>query len=179
MVGEIADDDPTAIMAEYTSGGDKLHMTYSFDLLTERFGAAYIRQVVEALETRLGDGWPCWSLGNHDFMRVLTRWGGTNPPEGLAQVLMALLLSLRGSACIYQGEELGLTQAEIPENGCGILWHRLLAGIQGSRRLPDPDALADWSAARRVFQHGALATDSRRAPPPSGRYPGRSTGLDP
>lgn len=127
MVGEIADDDPTAIMAEYTSGGDKLHMTYSFDLLTERFGAAYIRQVVEALETRLGDGWPCWSLGNHDFMRVLTRWGGTNPPEGLAQVLMALLLSLRGSACIYQGEELGLTQAEIPRE-----------------RLRDPYGIAFW-----------------------------------
>jgi alpha-glucosidase len=69
---------------------------------------------VEALEDRIGDGWPCWSFSNHDVTRVLSRWGGANPPEALAKVLMALLLSLRGSICIYEGDELGLTEANIP-----------------------------------------------------------------
>jgi alpha-glucosidase len=113
-VGEIGSDDPFGTIAEYTSGGDKLHMAYLFNLLTREFSAKHIRASVEALEDRIGDGWPCWSFSNHDVMRVLTRWGGDNPPEALAKVLMALLLSLRGSVCIYQGDELGLTEANIP-----------------------------------------------------------------
>jgi alpha-glucosidase len=89
-------------------------MAYLFNLLTREFSAKHIRDTMEALEDRIGDGWPCWSFSNHDVMRVLTRWGGDNPPEALAKVLMALLLSLRGSVCIYQGDELGLTEANIP-----------------------------------------------------------------
>ncbi len=113
-VGEIGSDDPFGTITEYTSGGDKLHMAYLFNLLTREFSARHIRATMEALEDRIGDGWPCWSFSNHDVMRVLTRWGGDNPPDGLAKVLTALLLSLRGSVCIYQGDELGLTEANIP-----------------------------------------------------------------
>ncbi|MGA7216252.1 MAG: alpha-glucosidase family protein [Terrimicrobiaceae bacterium] len=113
-VGEIGSDDPFGTIAEYTSGGDKLHMAYLFNLLTTEFSARHIRATVESLEARIGDGWPCWSFSNHDVTRVLTRWGGVNPPEALARLLMALLLSLRGSMCIYQGDELGLTEADIP-----------------------------------------------------------------
>jgi alpha-glucosidase len=114
IVGEIGSDDPFATIAEYTSGTDRLHMAYLFNLLTTEFSAEHIRNTVEELEARIGDGWPCWSFSNHDVMRVLTRWGGANPPETLAKVLIALLLSLRGSVCIYEGEELGLTEADIP-----------------------------------------------------------------
>ncbi|MFM0248483.1 alpha-glucosidase family protein [Paraburkholderia sediminicola] len=113
MMGEIADDDPFGVMADYTRGTDRLHKAYTFSLLNRNFSAAYIRHTVEALETRIGTGWPCWSIGNHDITRVMTRWGGPNPPAALAKVLMALLLSLRGSVCIYQGEELGLGEADI------------------------------------------------------------------
>ena len=48
------------------------------------------------------------------MVRVLSRWGGADPPQALARVLVALLGSLRGSVCIYEGEELGLTEADIP-----------------------------------------------------------------
>ncbi len=114
MVGEIGSDDPFATIAEYTSGNNKLQMAYLFNLLTAEFSTKHIRDVVEELEARIGDGWPCWSFSNHDVMRVMTRWGGANPPQDLAKVLLALLLSMRGSICIYQGEELGLTEADIP-----------------------------------------------------------------
>ncbi len=114
MVGEIGSDDPFATIAAYTSGNNKLQMAYLFNLLTAEFSTKHIRDVVEELETRIGDGWPCWSFSNHDVMRVMTRWGGANPPPDLAKVLLALLLSMRGSICIYQGEELGLTEADIP-----------------------------------------------------------------
>jgi alpha-glucosidase len=61
----------------------------------------------------VGTGWPCWAITNHDIPRVATRWGGANPPMGLLRVAAALQLSLRGTACIYQGDELGLPEAEV------------------------------------------------------------------
>ncbi len=110
-VGEIGDDNSLQTMADYTSNGDKLHMAYSFDLLTEQHSAGFIRHTVETIENKLKDGWPCWAVGNHDVARVASRWD-TRSPEQIKQY-MVLLLSLRGSACIYQGEELGLGEAEL------------------------------------------------------------------
>jgi alpha-glucosidase len=136
-VGEIASDDPFGTIAEYTSGGDKLHMAYLFNLLTHEFSAKHIRATVEGLEGRIGNGWPCWSFSNHDVMRVLTRWGGANPPDALAKVLMALLLSLRGSVCIYEGDELALTEANIPfeklQDPYGIAFWPEFKGRDGCR----------------------------------------------
>ncbi|TCO75990.1 alpha-glucosidase [Plasticicumulans lactativorans] len=112
-VGEIGADDAIGTMCEYTSGGDKLHMAYSFMLLGQTGTATFVRKVIDDTEARIGDGWPCWSLGNHDCMRVLSRWAGGDAPAR-ARMLAAMLLSLRGSVCVYQGEELGLTEADIP-----------------------------------------------------------------
>src|SRR5574337_1085725 len=72
-LGEIASEDSLATMAEYTSG-HRLHMGYSFELLTDDFSAAYIRDTVRALETKMTEGWPCWAISNHDVERVLSRW---------------------------------------------------------------------------------------------------------
>ncbi|MDX5336656.1 MAG: alpha-glucosidase family protein [Marinobacter sp.] len=110
-VGEIGDDDSLQTMADYTSGGDKLHMAYSFDLLTEQHGADFFRKTVDTIEQKLTDGWPCWAIGNHDVARVATRWQTRS--EQQLKAYMAMLLTLRGSVCIYQGEELGLTEAEL------------------------------------------------------------------
>ena len=49
-------------------------MAYSFDLLTEQKGAAFIQSTIEKHQDKLLDGWPCWSTGNHDVARVMTRW---------------------------------------------------------------------------------------------------------
>ena len=113
MVGEIGDDDGLARVAEYTSGGDKLHMAYCFDLLGEPHDAPYLHRVFTRFNEVVGSGWPCWAITNHDIPRVATRWGGANPPMGLIKLAAALQLSLRGTACIYQGDELGLPEADI------------------------------------------------------------------
>lgn len=111
-VGEISDDQPLKTMAEYTSGGDKLHMAYTFDLLDQQFSADYVRKVIQQIESTIGDGWPCWAMSNHDVVRHNTRWRSGMGPD-FAKMTLALLFSMRGSACLYQGDELGLPQAEV------------------------------------------------------------------
>jgi len=128
-VGEVGDEGALATMAEYTADGDKLHMAYGFSLFTEEFSAGRIRSVVQEYEKRIrkGGGWGCWSLSNHDNVRVVTRWGKGVDDAGLAKLLVAVLGSLRGSFCIYQGEELGLPEGEVPYD-----------------RLIDPYGIAFW-----------------------------------
>lgn len=113
MLGEISSEDSLATMAEYVTP-QRLHMGYSFELLTDDFSAAYIRATVETLEARLAEGWPCWAISNHDVQRALTRWGGAQAGDAVARQLLALVCSLRGSVCLYQGEELGLAEAAVP-----------------------------------------------------------------
>jgi alpha-glucosidase len=112
-LGEISSEDSLATTAEYVNGR-RLHMGYSFELLTDEFSAAYIRGTIENLETQMVDGWPCWAISNHDVERAITRWGGAGATQAFAKQLVALVCSLRGSVCLYQGEELGLGEADVP-----------------------------------------------------------------
>ena len=117
-VGEVGDERALALMAEYTSvrGTPRLHMAYSFNLLTAENTVAHVRGQVEELETYLDPegGWGCWSLNNHDVPRVITRWGLPDDEPQAAKLVMAMAGALRGSLCIYQGEELGLPEADVP-----------------------------------------------------------------
>jgi len=116
LIGEVGETGPRAIevMSEYTRGQDRLHMAYSFEMLSGSYTRRHFQNGVEAFFRGAPDGWPCWSLSNHDVTRHVTRWGASaRDPDALARQCAALLLSLRGSACIYQGEELGLPEAEL------------------------------------------------------------------
>lgn len=136
-LGEVSSEDSLATMAEYTQGDDRLHMAYSFELLTDDFSAAYIRQTVEELEASIGDGWPCWAIGNHDVKRVASRWGKASVNPTMVKMLNAMLFSLRGSVCSYQGEELGLTEASIEydqlQDPFGIAFWPMFKGRDGCR----------------------------------------------
>lgn len=112
-LGEISSEDSLATMGEYVND-KRLHMGYSFELLTNDFTAAYIRTTAEDLEAKMADGWPCWAISNHDVQRAVTRWGGAGATDAFAKQLVALVCSLRGSVCLYQGEELGLDEADVP-----------------------------------------------------------------
>ena len=113
MVGEIGDDDGLACMVKYTQGGDKLHMAYCFDLMSPDRSAAYFHSVLTRFESIVGDGWPCWAVSNHDVPRMASRWWGANATPAQLQLSAAFQLSLRGTACLYQGEELGLPEADV------------------------------------------------------------------
>ncbi len=110
-IGEVGDENAPPLMALYTEAGKRLHMAYSFALLTADGSAEHIRREVERLELEIQrtGGWGCWALSNHDVPRIASRWAPAK-----AETLLALLLSLRGSVCLYQGEELGLPEAEVP-----------------------------------------------------------------
>ncbi|MBC3907112.1 alpha-amylase family glycosyl hydrolase [Undibacterium umbellatum] len=112
-IGEVGADDSLAVMADYTADGNKLQMAYSFNLLTATYSAAYIRQQVEEYEARVKGGWVSWSVGNHDSVRVMTRWGGTAATPEFAKMLLAMQMALKGTPCLYQGDELALTEADI------------------------------------------------------------------
>jgi len=175
-LGEISSEDSLATMAEYTSG-HRLHMGYSFELLTDDFSAAHIRGTVQQLELKMTQGWPCWAISNHDVERVLTRWGRGRPSTQLANLLTAMVCSLRGSVCVYQGEELGLTEAELPyeslQDPYGIAFWPQFKGRDGCRT-PMPwndDAHAGFSRGTPWLpvpdEHRALAVAQQEAAPHS------------
>ena len=178
MVGEIGDDDSLARIAEYTQGGDKLHMAYSFDLFAANHSATFLHGLLEKFMATVGDGWPCWALSNHDVVRVATRWGGAEPDARLLRLAAAFQMSLRGSPCIYQGDELGLTEVDIPFEQLldpygKAMWPEF-KGRDGCRT-PMPweaqQTQGGFSPAQPWLplppQHLALAADAQRADPHS------------
>ncbi len=129
LLGEIGDDEATKLAAEYTAGTDRLHTTYSFALMhgrSKELTSTLIRDSIEEQLKYAPDGWPSWAFSNHDVVRSLTRFGGKNAPPELAKMLLALLGCLRGSAFLYQGEELGLTEAQIPYEKIQDPWGKAL-----------------------------------------------------
>jgi alpha-glucosidase len=115
-------------------------MAYSFSLLTRDGSPAHVRSEVERLEKAMTatGGWGCWALSNHDVARVASRWsadGRADPRQ--ARLLLAMLTSLRGSVCLYQGEELGLPEADVPyerlQDPYGITFWPEFKGRDGCR----------------------------------------------
>ncbi|WP_417457668.1 alpha-glucosidase [Kordiimonas sp.] len=114
-------------MAAYTKGNQLLHTAYSFIFLEEEeLTVPGIRGAIEDWD-QAADSWPSWTFSNHDRKRVVSRWKRSRPAEAFAKAMNALLLSLKGTIFIYQGEELGLPQADVPYD-----------------RLVDPEAIKNW-----------------------------------
>ena len=115
-LAEVGDDSARTmqLMADYAGSGDKVHMCYGFDFLGPNCTPLHFKTIIEKFETGAGGAWPCWAFSNHDCIRQVSRWmrPGENPAK-VAKFAAALLLSLRGSLCLYQGEELGLTEADL------------------------------------------------------------------
>ncbi|MGC1308902.1 MAG: alpha-glucosidase family protein [Phormidesmis sp.] len=113
-LGELTAKRAIEMTPDYTAKDKRLHMVYTFSLLTQALSAAHFKRTIRAVEENLGDGWICWAFSNHDVVRAVSRWRQDRVSiEQQAKFLLALLLSLRGSICLYQGEELGLPEVDI------------------------------------------------------------------
>jgi alpha-glucosidase len=90
---------------------DRLDLAHNFVFMNLPWRADAFRDTIVETDTRFGAEWPAWCLGNHDHSRPASRFGG----EAQARAAALLLLTLRGTPFIYQGDELGLTDLEIAD----------------------------------------------------------------
>jgi alpha-glucosidase len=126
-VAEIAAEDQIGTMVAYTDGPDRYHTAYSFAFLHDAPNPRAIRAGVEQMLAASRRAWPSWSFSNHDVVRAVSRYADDADREARARLLIAVLSTLRGTAFLYQGEELGLPQAHVPYE-----------------RLQDPEGKAFW-----------------------------------
>ena len=141
-VAEVGGPSPEAEMHLFTAGDTRLNSAYGFNFLyADRLTPALVRDAVAEWPDTPGTGWPSWAFENHDAPRALSRWVAPGHRGAFAAMKMLLLLSLRGNAILYYGEELGLTQVDIAYED-----------------LQDPEAIANWPL--------TLSRDGARTPMP-------------
>jgi alpha-glucosidase len=104
-------------VAYYGTGDDELHLLFNFPLMaTERLTPAHIRANQALRLAELPEGaWPCNTLGNHDTPRVWSRYGDGQHNDELARLHLALLLTLKGTPFLYNGEEIGMANLELSD----------------------------------------------------------------
>ena len=110
LIGETVPDELHRIVS-FLNSGDQLHLAHNFFFLELPWDAEAFRTLIADFESLGGErAWPAWVMSNHDVSRVATRHGGV----ARARAALVILYALRGTPFIYQGEELGLPDAEIP-----------------------------------------------------------------
>ena len=179
-VGEVGDSQRgLEIIAAYTSGNDRVNMCYTFDFLSpEKIRGEGVRRILEDFGRIAPDGWACWAFSNHDVMRHASRWAADEKDSAAyLKVVSALLMSLRGSVCLYQGEELGLTEAELAfedlQDPYGIRFWPEFKGRDGCRTpmVWDRSANGGFSSARPWLpvprEHVELAVSEQQGNPGS------------
>jgi alpha-glucosidase len=125
-VAEVGGEQAAEEMRLFTAGHARFCTSYGFDFLSaSKLTPALVLDTVAGWKER--DGWPSWAFSNHDAPRVVSRWGSVQAQDDWAKLFLALLMGLRGNVFLYQGEELGLSQAVI-----------------SFERLRDPEAIANW-----------------------------------
>ena len=144
-VAEVGGPFPMTEMKAFTQGEARLNSAYAFDFLyAAELSANLIRETLNEWPGKPGEGWPSWAFSNHDAPRAVSRWRGTCDPARYAKLLMSVLMSFRGNIFVYQGEELGLPQANI-----------------AFKDLQDPEAITNWPE--------TLGRDGARTPMPWSR----------
>lgn len=160
------------------TGNTKLHMAYTLGVMKSAFGAPMIRGAIEEAAVLNRTGWLCWGFSNHDVDRVATRWNPSGrEPEAFARLTIALLACLPGSICLFQGEELGLPNAELANEAIrdpfGLTFMPAYTGRDGARTpMPWTSDGADGASCSASWlpvpaAHRAFAVDRQQENPDS------------
>jgi alpha-glucosidase len=128
------------LVAYYGPNGHGLHLPFNFHLIFTPWTAPALSALIDTYEAALPVGaWPNWVLGNHDRSRVATRVGA-----GQARVAAMLLLTLRGTPTVYNGDEIGMHDVPIPTEAIQDPFERNVPGIGVGR---DPERTpVQWDA---------------------------------
>lgn len=142
LMAEVGGESALNEMQLYTSTDQLLQSAYGFSYLyAPDLTAKLVAETQAQWDPDKVHGWPSWTFSNHDAPRAISRWANESDREAMASLSMLLLVCLRGNVIVYQGEELGLPQAEVPYD-----------------RLQDPEAIANWPQ--------TLGRDGARTPMP-------------
>ena len=110
LVGEICLPVPSLMDYYGTREAPGVHLPFNFQLLDAPWNAQALARIIADYEAALpAGGWPNWVIGSHDAPRIAGRLG-----EPQARVAAMLLLTLRGTPTLYQGDELGIGNVDIP-----------------------------------------------------------------
>jgi len=141
-VAEVGGPNSDGEMKLFTAEDRRLNSAYGFDFLyAPALTPKAVADAVAKWPEHPGTGWPSWAFENHDAPRAVSRWASPEHHERFTRMKMLLLASLRGNIFLYYGEELGLTQVDVPFD-----------------HLQDPEAIANWPR--------TLSRDGARTPMP-------------
>ena len=99
-------------MIPFYGTGDELNLAFNIPFLHTPLEAGALRDIIERTEELLPPGCtPVWTASNHDVVRFPTRWAGDDP--GRARSALMLLMTLRGSVFLYEGDEIGMVDTPI------------------------------------------------------------------
>ena len=141
-LAEVGGDLALAEMHDFTRGSHRLNSAYGFDFLyAEQLTPALVAKAATSWPDGPETGWPSWAFENHDAPRAVSRWAAREHHLAFAKMKLMLLAAMRGTIILYQGEELGLTQVDVPFD-----------------QLQDPEAIANWPQ--------TLSRDGVRTPMP-------------
>jgi alpha-glucosidase len=114
FLGETWVFDSEKLGAFYGNGNDELHMAFNFPFVLAPFETERLRPIVAQTEAAIpGDGWPVWTLSNHDVVRFPTRW--CEGDERKVRAALLTLLTLRGTPVLYYGDELGMPETNLAD----------------------------------------------------------------
>jgi alpha-glucosidase len=143
LLGEVSSQEaPFARITRYTVPGQGLHIAYTLRPLRGASVTAAIADAFREIDALPTEPAVCWCFSNHDVERVASRWNPACEPDAapdadFVRSMLALLLSLGGAVCLFQGEELGLPEAEIApadlRDPFGIAYFPEFRGRDGSR----------------------------------------------
>jgi alpha-glucosidase len=135
-------------MARYVRP-DELHQAFNFAWLLAPWSAEAFAEVIRGTLDAVAPAAaaPSWVLSNHDVVRHSTRYGGGPVGRARARAATLTMLGLPGSAYLYQGEELGLEEVDVPpEFRQDPVWFRTGRPGRDGARVPIP-----WRGSRAPY----------------------------
>lgn len=138
LIGEVYTSDANLAVSYQGNGMDMLHMAYNFDFLFQPFSAsAFYEAAIKWYDLLPPNGWPNFTLSNHDQPRHYSRYAKTMESISRAKVAAGMLLTLKGTPTIYYGEEIGMENKKLTKqqlkDPMGLRYYPLYKGRDKSR----------------------------------------------